>query len=794
MAVVISEIMYHPDSENPLEEYIELFNRSGSPVNLRGWRFSDGVQFTFQDATIAANGYLVVAADLAAFRRKYPAVANVVGNWTGILSNSREDIDLDDAQGNRVDSVRYADEGDWAVRRRGPQDRGHRGWEWFAEHDGLGKSLELINPNLSNNNGQNWASSLVAQGTPGRTNSVLQTETAPLIQNVRHFPIVPKSNESIRVTAQVLDESRKDLTVTLSYRADQATSPPFNAVSMRDDGTNGDASADDGIFTAILPAQANNVVVEFYVAATDALGNARAWPRGRSRRTDGADRTSRQRKRTGRDDTVYAGSQPLYKLIMTENERAELAVIPSQSNAEGPNSQMNATFISIDGTGTEAHYLAGVRNRGHGTRTANPPNYRVNFREDDPWKGVVAINLNTRQVHTQNLGSWLALRSGAAGTYSQAVQVRVNNANRADTGGGMFGSYAANEVYGSDWAGRHFPEDGGGNVYKVVRDIRPPNFDYRGPTPNSYTNTYFKETNVSENDWSDIIAMLRVMGENSGTEFTVENVRQVINVEQWLTHLAVMNLLANGESGLNTGNNDDYYMYRGQADRRFILLYHDFDQILGQPGSSSNVDIFRATCCPISGDTEGAWRAMSRFLRSPDFEPLYYATLQRLLDTTFSKPQFDPLVDQVLGSYVPQATINSIKTWMDGRRTFVQSQLPAIVRSNPPFASVAGAPRSPSPHTSATLSLGGADITHYRYRLNGGAFGAETPVATPINFQGWPTNTIAVIGRNTAGRGNRRPTQLCAHGSHALAVRAPERAVGGEQPFDRQELDDPLSS
>ncbi|MBI4664218.1 MAG: lamin tail domain-containing protein [Verrucomicrobia bacterium] len=755
VGIVINEIMYHPASENPLEEYIELFNRGASSINLRGWRISDGVEFTFPDVSIPAGGSLVVAADLAAFRSKYPAVTNVVGGWTGILSNSSEDLDLDDPFGNRVDSVRYADNGDWAVRQRGPLDRGHRGWVWSADHDGFGKSLELINPAVSNNNGQNWAASSTAEGTPGRVNSIFRSDTAPLIQSVAHFPIVPKSNESIRFTAEVRDEPGAAVTVTLHHRLDSATPPPFAVVPMRDDGSNGDVSAGDGVFSAILPPQANNAVVEFYVTATDASGAARTWPAPATAAADGTGPSGQVVNVLLQvDDTAYTGGRPLYKLIMTENERAELAVIPSQSNAEGPNSQMNATFISIDGTGTNLRYLVGVRNRGHGTRTANPPNYRVNFRSDHPWKGVTALNLNTRQVHMQHFGSVLANKSGAVGTYSRAVRVRVNNENRAAPGAGMFGSYAANEVYESAWADRHFPSDSAGNIYKVARDIRPPNFDYRGPGWNSYTNTYFKETNVSENDWTDLIAMLRIMGEKSGDSFATENVRQVINVEQWLTHLAVMNLLANGESGLNTGNNDDYYLYRGWVDRRFILLFHDLDQILGQPGSlAQNVDLFRATCCPISGDSEGAWRAMTRFLHWPDFERLYFATLQRLLDSTFSKSQFDALIDQTLGSYVPQATIDSVKTWMDGRRAFVRSQLPPIVTNPAPVATVTGAPRSPTPQLGATLAVGGFEITHYRYSLNSGPYGLETPVGSVIQVAGLAngTNTIAVIGRNAAG-------------------------------------------
>src|SRR5678816_2969134 len=116
---------------------------------------------------------------------------------------------------------------------------------------------------------------------------------------------------------------------------------------------------------------------------------------------------------------------------------------------------MNMTFISLDAQGVEVRYLCAVRNRGHGSRCADPPNYRVNFRSDQPWKGVTGMNLNSTRVHTQHFGSVLANKAGAVGSYSRAVQLRVNNQNRATSGSGgrvMFGSYAANEADNSDLA------------------------------------------------------------------------------------------------------------------------------------------------------------------------------------------------------------------------------------------------------------------------------------------------------------------------------------------------------
>ena len=66
----------------------------------------------FQASRSQRGDYLVVAADVAAFQAKYPGVVNVVGGWTGQLSNSGEDVELEDALGERVDLVDYADNGD----------------------------------------------------------------------------------------------------------------------------------------------------------------------------------------------------------------------------------------------------------------------------------------------------------------------------------------------------------------------------------------------------------------------------------------------------------------------------------------------------------------------------------------------------------------------------------------------------------------------------------------------------------------------------------------------------------
>ena len=771
--VTVNEIMYHPASEDPREEYVELFNSAATNVNLSGWTIAGGIAFAFpSNSVIAPGGYLVVAANTASFSAKYPSVANVVGSWLAAvvtnvngrlftnfsptLSNTRNAIRLQDAAGNEIDAVTYADDGDWAVRQRSLSMSGQRGWTWFAEHDGLGKSLELINPALRNDSGQNWTSSTVNNGTPGAVNSARSTNVAPLILEATHLPVIPKSTEPVAIIARIVDEATSGLTVTLFSRLDSAAPPSFSPTPMFDDGAHGDGAPGDGIYGVLLTGLQNNHLIEYYLQATDAGSRSRTWP---AAAIDASDLGSGSLGQVANamfqvDDSTYTGVSPLYKLIMTTAETTQLQTI--FNSFVNSDAQMNATFISYDGSATELRYFAGIRNRGHGSRSGQPHNYRINLPGSTPWKGITGLNLNARTVPAQVAACTIAQKAGAAGNNSHFAQLRVNNG--AGPGGTPANSlYAANEDTSGDWASRSFPDNDGGNLYAVVRDIAPKEFGYRGEDPASYQNTYFKGSNLSENDWRDLIGMLDVMGENQTAAFTMERARAVIDVEQWLTHLAVMSLFGNSESGINTGNNDDYEMYRGQNDPRFLLVYHDLDSVLGLGSLGSGSGIFGATTCCASGDNIGINNAMNFFMHHPQVEPLYYRTMQNLLDGPFSATQFDATVNQIFADYPALAgTASTIKNYMTQRRATVAGLIAGLVPplTNAPLATITGEPRTPTLATTATLTFGGAGVTHYKFKLNNGAYGAETPAFTPITLAGLAngsTNTVSVLGRNSGG-------------------------------------------
>jgi hypothetical protein len=725
--VVINEIMYHPGYGQPGQagfvaedlglEYIELYNKGASAVSLRDWKFTQGVLFTFPDVTIDAGGYLVVSADPAVFHTKYPAVdmAKVVGGWTGRLGNSGQDVELEDSLGQRMDFVHYADQGDWATRVRGPLDYNHYGWAWSDDTDGVGgKSLELVNPNLSNMYGQNWAPSVDRDGSPGAANKAASSDIAPMILEAKHTPEIPRSIDPVTVTAYIVDELPAPGSVSLFWRVDAGS---WGSLPMFDDGLHGDKQAGDGVYGATITQQANLTIIEFYVSATDVGGKTRTWP-GPVPGFGQAANLLYQVDNSYDPTAKWApGAQPIYRMIMKSTEATELYNIVHSGDSES-NAQMNGTFITLDGTGVKMVYQVGIRNRGGGSRTGNgtAQNYHVAFPSDTSWHGIGAININFQNTASQALGSAAFQMAGLAAPDETPVQVRVNGANLALTSSVMFGSYVAKEGYDTDYAAAHWPDDPSGNLY-IVHDYGGDqgNLRYEGASANSYRDCYVKQTNSTDDDYSDLINLTYVLQYAPDATF-VQEASQVIDLNQWIRYVAADALLGNQEGGLCTGFGDDYGLYRGMVDTRFMLVPWDMDSLTSFGGVATNRDIFAGyTGIP----------ALSRILTHPETVILYYQQLMDLINTVFAPANFNPLVDRVLGGWVPQATIDSVKTYVANRAASVLSQVPhGDLTVSSSLTPVNGYPRT----TVSNFSLTGTgDATKTRSVLVNGRLAQWTP-------------------------------------------------------------------
>ena len=145
------------------EEWLELFNRSGTAIDLSGWKIHGGIRYGFPEGTTLAGGaYLVVARDLGAFATAHPGIS-ALGDYSGRLGNRSDRIALVDAIGNPADEVHYFD-----------------GGRWDDNADGHGPSLELRDPFADNARGEAWLASDEAAKSEWRTYRYRVTATTPV--------------------------------------------------------------------------------------------------------------------------------------------------------------------------------------------------------------------------------------------------------------------------------------------------------------------------------------------------------------------------------------------------------------------------------------------------------------------------------------------------------------------------------------------------------------------------------------------------------------------------------------
>ncbi len=154
----ITELMYHPEDtgnpDDPNKEFIELKNIGASAINLNLVKFTNGVEFTFPNTSLAPGGYVLVVKDQTAFVARYGSGFNsiIAGEYSGSLNNAGEEINLVDAVGTKILDFTYSD-------------------EWYPITDGNDFTLNIINPANPDVNSWNleesWQASNIKGGSPG---------------------------------------------------------------------------------------------------------------------------------------------------------------------------------------------------------------------------------------------------------------------------------------------------------------------------------------------------------------------------------------------------------------------------------------------------------------------------------------------------------------------------------------------------------------------------------------------------------------------------------------------------
>ena len=595
-------------------------------------------------------------------------------------------------------------------------------------------------------------------GTPGSANSRLLANAGPAIWEVSHTPVLPAANQAVVVTARVSDPNGVT-NVALRFRIDPSNT--VNVVAMRDDGTGGDLTPGDGIYSGTIPGFAAGSLAAFHIRANDGRGAVTNFP------TDAPLRECLIRF----GETIPSGSFGAYRIWMTA---ATKSAWNGRSYPQVNNRPLDVTFVYND---QRVIYNAGAAYNGSDNTSTlyNGPDarlcgYTLNFPADDLFLNAdeAVLDWPTRDATAQREQTtyWMASKVGLPHNYRRYVRLYVNGIgaeSRPQPYGNGTQIYEDLQTPGSDFLEQWYE---GGELYKLQvwrRDYKfppaPPGESYHAALK-SYVNQAGKlhlpryrwnwrkrAVQDSANDYSKLLDLVAVgNAPNSPNYFAAVN--SFMNVEQWMRVFAWERVIGNLDS---YGNRNGHNMYAVvPSGKRWQLLTFDNDLVLGSDTSEgTSTDLFSIFTgltdygvpdpVAITRLRDGTWAAKRAYWRAfQDFVngPMQTSNYGPEVNAKYAALQANGVI-QDTGSAVASPT--SFTSWIDGRRNFIQSQLASVAAS---FA-VSTPPNNFSTNRNLVTLTGTAPVSVRDLRVNG-----VEAVVTWVDVITWSIQAVLTNGLN----------------------------------------------
>ena len=637
--VVITELMYNPSSGERGDEFIEIFNTGGSAVDLTGWCL-DGVDFCFAPATmIGAAQRLVIAADAASYTTTYGGTAD--GVFLLQVSGDGERVAIIDDMLVTIDEVQFEDVAPWPI-----------------TPDGLGRSLELIDPTLDNSTPRNWHASLADDGTPGLVNSVNAAGLPAWVQNVLvPAPAVPSSG--IPVSAELLDAASARLFYIVDFGLEMQ-------LTMLDDGASGDGAAADGTWGAIIPGQAMGSMVRFRIDVTGTNADIQ-YPR---------DDDTVVYDGTAVVDPGLTSSLPILQWFMDPVDYQNALDHKLTDDTE-------PAFLYYDGT-----FYDGIqtRIRGQSSRSWPKPPWKMLFPQGHKFKApdlvlgpVDTFTLQSNyadKTQIREILAWENFRDSGA-PYLQVFPIRV------EQNGQFFGLYTYLEAPDAEWVRRSGLSETASR-YKASDDLREQGPEYLLP------GFYEKKSRTDENyqDLHDLITQINNLSGSALETFLLDNV----DLPSMINYIAVTNLIHN-----NDHLKKNYFLYREtESSGKWTMHAWDLDLTFGRNFVSSSLndtiwadvdsipgeDVIVSPSHPLLGVIDRRTilqnhnRLIDRVLRgSEDIEAMYFRRLRSVMDLLLVEGRYEARIDELQMLIAPEFALDTAE-W--GQYGTPQTQQQAI--------------------------------------------------------------------------------------------------------------------
>lgn len=522
-------------------------------------------------------------------------------------------------------------------------------------------------------------------GSPGMVNSRRVANAGPAIYNVTHSPSLPAAGQSVVVTAQVHDPNGV-ASVTLFYRFDPATG--YTALTMKDDGTGGDAIARDGIFSATIPGMAANRLAPFYISAVDNVSASSRFPALAITNAPVPECV------VCFGDNHDGGIFGTYHLWITQTNINRWSALSDLSN-EGN----DCTFVCGSRViyNMQARFAGSPYHQSFNSPIGNLCHYKFDFNDDDQFLGAKNFN----KIHTPGNGAGddaSLQREQLAHTFLRALGVPWLNrryivvyANGAKRGSLMEDA----QTPGTDVVKEHWPNDSDGFLYKMQpwfemapfpagASIGFANESWCNFMPYTTTggakkvaryrfNFESRRTPDSASNYTNVFSVIDAMSATSSPNY-VANLENIADVENWMRVFAANHAAGNWDS-IGAQNGQNLYGYIGTQGTKYSLLMWDFNIVFGNSGSwGPGENLFTLN----SQDPN-----LTSVYNTPVFRRMYWRALQELVNGPMNTLNSGPLMDAKYNAFVasglsPENPTTNIKPWLTSARISIASQLSAV--------------------------------------------------------------------------------------------------------------------
>lgn len=485
-------------------------------------------------------------------------------------------------------------------------------------------------------------------GTPGAQNSTYSTTVGPTLTNLLHQPAVPTSSESITISVQADDPDGLD-TLSLKYSVNAGA---FQTAAM--------VSAGGSNYTATLPAQSNDALIQFYVEALDQSGNTSFAP------------------------PLGPDSRALIKVTSPNSGGTKQSIRVNMLRAEANAMHVERDILDNHRRGCtiiideeDIAYDSGIRLRGSmwSRQTSSRVGFNLKLPADKLFRGVHSTitlrNGSRREIAVKHI---INAAGGLHDNYNDIVQFNghlstYNSRSRLEMT--RFGSdYLDGLPGGNGGDGTVFKmegirvfqqtQDGSRNSPKLPFPIGwVSNYDLadQGDLKEDYRHSLRINSSLDRDDYTDVIGMAKLFS-LSGTALE-EAAPEVINVDMWTRQFAMLALcgVADTYSQGNPHNLNFYCRPDGIVDP----MPWDWDNHFG-----------RSTSASLWGN-----RNVAKLFARPVFTRLYHGHLHDMVTNTFNATYLTPWFTH-LGSCAGENYTSSLG-YVTQRGNYVLSRLPAQI-------------------------------------------------------------------------------------------------------------------